>query len=141
MINQGSFHESFEREEEVTYSTDRGFGLVFAGFCSLVTAWKLWHSGAWEGWLLASITFLAFALLYPRALAPLNHLWMRFGLVLYRVVNPVILGLMFFACFMPIGLLMRALGKDPLRKRGNPETFWVVRNPHGPDSESMKNQF
>ena len=55
------------------------------------------------------------ALVYPRILAPLNRLWLKFGLLLYKVMNPLVLGLLFFVTIMPIGLVMRAIGKDFLR--------------------------
>lgn len=142
MGKQLSFHESFDREEEIAGSSDRSFGLVFAGFCGIVSAIKWWFGIAgFQWWLLAAVAFLAFAFIYPRALGPLNKLWMKFGLVLYRIINPVILALMFFVCIMPIGLLMRACGKDPLRKRAHGDTFWVARSPPGPAPESMKHQF
>ena len=55
------------------------------------------------------------AVFRPAALAPANRVWLRLGLVLYKVVNPVAMGLVFFATVVPIGLIMRVLGKDPLR--------------------------
>ena len=60
------------------------------------------------------------ALTYPRILAPLNRLWLKFGLLLYKVMNPLVLGLLFFVTIMPIGLVMRALGKDFLRLKRDP---------------------
>ena len=53
------------------------------------------------------------------------------------------LGLLFFATVTPMGLAMRALGKDPLRLRFEPElkSYWIERQPPGPAPETMKNQF
>jgi hypothetical protein len=97
----------------------------------------------WEWWLGAAVVMLAFALAWPVALAPLNRLWLRLGLVLYKVVNPVVMGLVFFTTVVPIGLLMRALGKDPLRLRRQPtaDSYWIAREPPGPEPDTMKNQF
>ena len=53
-------------------------------------------------------------------LNPLNRLWLKFGLLLYKVMNPLVLGLLFFVTIMPIGLVMRAMGKDFLRLRLDP---------------------
>jgi predicted membrane metal-binding protein len=137
-------HEDFSREEEVKAGTDRGFGLVFAGVFAIVSAISLWRSGTtWQWSLPVAAAFLTVALVYPRILAPLNRLWLKFGLLLYKVMNPLILGLLFFVTIMPIGLVMRALGKDFLRLRRDPaaKSYWIDRTPPGPPPQSMKNQF
>ncbi|MBM3650214.1 MAG: hypothetical protein FJX11_20750 [Alphaproteobacteria bacterium] len=137
-------HEDFSREEEVKAGTDRGFGLVFAGVFGIVTAISLWRSGTtWHWSLPVAVAFLAIALIYPRILAPLNRLWLKFGLLLYKVMNPLILGLLFFVTIMPIGLVMRAFGKDFLRLRRDPnaKSYWIDRQPPGPPPQSMRNQF
>ncbi len=137
-------HEDFSREEEVKAGTDRGFGLVFAGFFAIVAALSLWRGGyMWHYTLPLAALFLLVALTYPRILAPLNRLWLKFGLLLYKVMNPLVLGLLFFVTIMPIGLVMRAFGKDFLRLKRDPaaKTYWIDRAPPGPPPQSMKNQF
>ena len=57
--------------------------------------------------------FLAAALLRPAMLNPLNRLWLKFGLLLHRIVNPIIMALLFFGTVLPTGLVMRALGQGP----------------------------
>lgn len=91
-------HESMAREEKVKLGSDRSFGLVFAAVFSLVGAWQLWHQRQW-GWyaLAAGMAFLALALLVPGLLKPLNRLWFQFGLLLHKIVNPIIMGLLFSA--------------------------------------------
>ena len=63
--------------------------------------------------------------------------------LLYKIVNPVVLGLLFYVTVTPIALLMRVLGKDPLRLRRDSDaaSYWIDRTPPGPVPESMKNQF
>jgi predicted membrane metal-binding protein len=137
-------HEDFSREEEVKAGTDRGFGLVFAGFFGILCAISLWRGGtSWHWMLPVAAAFLVVALTYPKVLAPLNRLWLKFGLLLYKVMNPLILGLLFFVTIMPIGLVMRAFGKDFLRLRRDPnaKSYWIDRTPPGPPPQSMKNQF
>jgi hypothetical protein len=82
-------------------------------------------------------------LIWPAALRPLNRLWLRFGLLLYRVVNPVVMALVFYSTMVPIGLAMRLCGKDPLRLRREPDaaSYWLEREPPGPLPATMKNQF
>ena len=83
------------------------------------------------------------ALLYPAALKPLNRLWLKFGLLLHKVVNPIMMAFVFFGTVLPTGLIMRVLGKDPLRLKRQPEadSYWIDRQPPGPAPESMKDQF
>src|SRR5258708_10330257 len=106
-------HEDFSREEHVKAGTDRGFGLVFAGFFALISALSWWrgHTG-WHWTLPVAVAFLIVAYTFPRALAPLNKLWLKFGLLLYKVINPLILGLLFFITITPICLGLRMFRQD-----------------------------
>lgn len=137
-------HEDFSREEHVKAGSDRGFGFVFAGFFALVSALSWWrgHTG-WHWTLPLAAVFLAVALVYPRLLAPLNKLWLKIGLLLYKVMNPLVLGLLFFVTITPIGIVMRLFGKDFLRLRldRGAKSYWIERTPPGPPPQSMKNQF
>jgi predicted membrane metal-binding protein len=137
-------HEDFSREEEIHGSSDSGFGLVFAGVFAIVTAVSLWRGGRWWPYAIAlAVAFAGAALLRPGVLAPLNRLWMRFGLLLAKVVNPLVLGLLFFVTILPIGLIMRALGKDLLRLKldRSATSYWIAREPPGPPPPSMRNQY
>ena len=64
--------------------------------------------------------FLAVALLRPNVLSPLNRLWIKLGVLMAIIMSPIVLGLLFFLVVTPVGLLMRATGKDPLRLRQDP---------------------
>ncbi len=137
-------HEDFSRQEEITPSSDRSFGLVIASFLLIVAFWPLVHAEPVRWWALGmAAVFAVLALLWTAALAPLNKLWTKLGLLLYRIVSPIVLGLLFYLTVAPIALLMRLLGKDPLRLRRDPDqaSYWIIRTPPGPAPESMKNQF
>jgi hypothetical protein len=127
MAKPSGTHEDYARDEDLQGSSDRSFGFVFTGFCALV----------------GSAAFLAAALLAPRILGPLNRLWMKFALLLYTVMNPLTMALLFFLVVTPIGVVMRLVGKDFLRKRLEPEaaSYWLPRDPPGPAPDSMKQQF
>jgi saxitoxin biosynthesis operon SxtJ-like protein len=141
---QSATHEDFSREAELKSSSDRAFGLVVAAFF-LVLAMRPYISGRSPRiWAIAvGVAFLALAITRPRLLAPLNRVWLRLGLLIQKVMNPVVMGILFFSTVTPIGFLMRLLGKDPLRLRWEPDanSYWIVRKPAGTAPESMKHQF
>lgn len=137
-------HERLSAPAKVQGSSDRAFGIVFTVVFALIGLWPLLDGGSvnvW--WLLAAGAVLALALVRPSLLAIPNRLWTRFGLLLHSVTSPVILGLLFFVTVTPMGLAMRAFGKDPLRLRFEPDqkSYWIERRPPGPAPETMKNQF
>jgi hypothetical protein len=137
-------HEDFSRQEEIKPSSDRGFGLVVAMFFLIVGFWPLVRVEPIRWWAAGvAATFTLLALLWTAALAPLNRLWVKLGAFLYRIVSPIVMGLLFYLTVTPIALLMRLLGKDPLRLNRDPNaaSYWIDRMPAGPAPESMKNQF
>jgi hypothetical protein len=139
-----STHEDFGRRSIEKTSSDRAFGLVFTVFFALVAFWPLLHRGRLRGWALAvAVVFLLLALLRPALLHPLNRAWTRLGLLLHRIVTPVITGFIFFMVVTPIGVLHRLTAKDPLRLRfdAQADTYWIPRTPPGPDPATMVNQF
>lgn len=144
MGGTGQLHEDFGREAKVEGSSDRSFGAVFAAVFAIVGLWPLTGGGGVRIWSLGiAAAFALAALARPGLLAPLNRLWMRFGLLLHRVVSPLVMGMLFYLTVTPTGMLMRALGKDPLRLRRDPgaQSYWIERDPPGPAPETMKNQF
>jgi hypothetical protein len=142
-----SFHEDYRRAEEVKGSSDRGFGLTVGGILVLIAAVRTWlHDGygALEPVLgVVGVCLMALALVRAQSLAPLNRAWTKLGLLLFKVVNPIVLGLIYLTTIVPIGLIMRATGGDLLRLKREPSasTYWVKREPPGPAPETMIHQF
>jgi hypothetical protein len=83
------------------------------------------------------------AIIAEGVLSPLNKAWMKLGLLLSKIVTPVVMGLIFYTTVTPIGLIMRLLRKDLLRIKRDPETdtYWIQRDPPGPEPESIRRQF
>jgi hypothetical protein len=137
-------HENIRREHEVIGSSDRNFGLTFAVFFAILAGLSFWRAGErWPYWLGASAAIALVALVVPKLLAPLNKAWTKLGLLLFTVVNPIVMFVLFVITIVPIGLIRRALGHDALHLRFEPDatSYWIPRNPPGPAPESMKNQF
>jgi hypothetical protein len=139
-----TFHETTQRDAPAKTSSDRSFGVVFTAVFAIVAVWPLLHDEAIRWWSVAlAAAFLIAALAVPRILHPLNRAWTAFGLLLHKIVSPVIMGAIFFVAVTPIALLMRMLGKIPLQLRFDPKatSYWIVRTPPGPAGDTMKNQF
>ena len=137
-------HERLADRREVQSSSDRGFGIVFCILFLIIGLWPVFWGGSPRAWSLSiSGAFLAVAFIRPQLLRPLNRLWTAFGLLLHKVVNPLVMGFLFFLVVTPIGLLMRLLGKRPLELEFERDrsSYWKDRTPPGPPAEGMKNQF
>ena len=126
--------------EKTHKSSNKGFGFVFFIVFILIAFYPLLNDGSIRLWsLLVSLIFLILGLLNSKILNPLNNLWYKFGLILNKVISPLIMGIIFFLIVTPIGILMRILKKDLLNlKYNNKKTYWIEKS--GPKSK-MKNQF
>jgi hypothetical protein len=137
-------HEDFSREQQFKVSGNRAFGWVFVTVFLIIALWPLVFGGTLRWWsLIVSALVMLVTIAAPSLLTVPNRLWLRFGLLLHRIVSPVVLGIMFYLVVMPMGLLMRAFGKDFLRLRRNDsaESYWIKREPPGPQPDSMPHQF
>lgn len=137
-------HEDLDREQSIEGSSDRSFGLVFAAVFLVIACWPLLHAGPVRWWSLAvSGVFGAVAWLSPGWLSGLNRLWIKLGVFLGKVVSPIALGIVFYGVLTPTGMLMRLVGKDPLRLKRDAaaRSYWIPRDPPGPPPDSMTNQF
>ena len=93
--------------------------------------------------LVVAALFLLVALVRPETLHPLNRLWFRFGLLLNRIVSPIIMGLVFVLAVVPTGLIMRLRNRDLLRQRFDPDarSYWIEVDEDLRAKSSMRNQF
>lgn len=138
------FHEQFTRDDGVKAGSERAFGLVFAAVFALIGFWPLLSAGDIRLWaFIVAALFLAAAVLAPGVLKPLNRVWFLFGMLLHKIVSPLVMALLFFTTVTPIALLMRLMGKDPLRLTLDraAKSYWIERVPPGPSPESMRRQF
>jgi hypothetical protein len=135
------FHEDFSLNYHIVPPSDRSTGLVFAAMAMIVAG--LWYQNpqVWVPTMLIALGFLLLSLVAPRMLGPLKLLWFRLSMLLYRIVNPVLMLLLYLLTIVPAGLIMQQL-RDPLRAKRQPdhETYWVEDTPDA-SSSSMKNQF
>src|ERR1700730_8516750 len=108
-----STNEPIVSYRKVAAGSERNFGFVFAAVFAIVGLLPWWHSNPIRLWALGvAVVLVAVAWLAPWVLAPFNRLWFRLGLVLHHVVNPIVMALLFYGAVVPMGLLLKARGKD-----------------------------
>lgn len=125
--------------------SERSFGLLFTVIFAGVGVYgffKGWAQGTAIAFFVAGFSFGLITILAPRFLAPLNKAWFQLGQLLGRIINPIVLSIIFFGLLTPVALITRLFGRDALKLRPRTcSSYWVERNPPGPASDSFKNQF
>ena len=106
--------------------------------------------GWYRGWPQRALTVLIIlslvsgliAFFMSHLLAPLNRAWFRLGLLLGRLVNPLVLAILFFGLITPIALLARLFGRDELRLRFRADdSYWIPRDTTRPAAEYFSQHF
>ncbi len=126
--------------DDIKISSNRSFGIVFFTVFLLIALYPLIFGGEIRIWSISiSLIFLILGLLNSNVLTPLNKIWFKFGIVLGKMISPIVMGVIFFLVVTPIAITMRLLRKDLLNLKYNREkSYWIEKN--GPKSK-MKNQF
>jgi hypothetical protein len=143
-ILQQNHHELGQAHSEAKSSGDRSFGMVFAVVFLLITLRSFWHgTSIWPIYAVIAAGFAGVGLFRPALLAPLNRIWTKLGVLLGKIVSPIVLGALFFLVITPAAMILRWMGSDLLNLRRDPKTtsYWLVRNPPGPVPESINDQF
>ena len=125
----------------VEESSPKSFGIVFSIVFLIVSLYPLTNFKGISIWaLIVSIIFLLLAFLAPKILTLPNKLWFKFGILLGSIISPIVMAFVYFTTVLPIGLILRLLGKDILNQKldKKSKSYWIERKePIG----SMKNQF
>ena len=144
MNKKTNFHESLSRNSEIKVGSNKAFGLLFSVVFTLIAAWPLFYGEPPRFWASAfAITFFIVSIFFHTLLKPLNIIWFKFGLFLHKIINPLVMGMLFLTTIIPIGLIMRIVGYDPLKKDFDKKsiTYWIPREPAAPKPDTMINQF
>jgi len=121
-------------------SSNKNFGIVFFLVFLIIAIYPMINGNNLNLWALTiSLFFLILGLINSKLLTPLNKLWFKFGILLGKIVSPLVMVIIFFLVVTPIAIIMRTLGKDLLNLKFNQnKSYWIERS--GPKSK-MKNQF
>ena len=102
--------------------TLRNFGLITGAIVlvlfGLFLPWVFSHKLPYWPWVLTGILW-GLAMLSPLALTHVYRIWMRIGNCLGWINSRIILGIMFYVIFLPSGIIMKLLGKDPMTRSLN----------------------
>ena len=104
----------------IKISSNKSFGIVFFVVFLLIGLYPIIHDENIRIWsLIISCIFLVLGFLNSSILTPLNLLWFKFGILLGKLISPIIMGFVFFLVVTPIGLIMRLFKKDLLKLKKN----------------------
>ena len=147
MSQNTSLHENYRDEEPTEAGSDRAFGCTVGSILMLIGATKAFVAGAISP--VVCLIFVSGSLLFllgivaPWRLSTLNRVWLKVGTVIAKVVNPIILALLFFLVVTPMAFFMRIVGKRPLRLAADrtAATYWIEREPLAGGASTMRRQF
>ena len=146
MSENFSPHEHYRDEEPTEAGSDRAFGCTVGSVLMVIGATKAFVAEA-----VPPAAFLIFAsgglllvlgIFAPSRLSKLNKIWLKIGAAIAKVVNPIMLTVLFFLLITPMAVVLRILGKRPLHlspDRTAP-TYWIEREPPA-GGGSMRRQF
>lgn len=140
-----NFHETFIEHEDLQGPTNKNFGFTVGGIFAIIGLIKsFFFSLSWFAilFLLIGIGLIVTTVIKPTCLTPLNNAWMKLAAILFHIVNPIIMLLLFAIAFIPFGFIMKLIGYDPMRRRPDKcaKTYWI-KKPKSELPEPMKYQF
>ena len=115
------------------------FGVLFFIFFLIIGLYPLKSGGNTRVWsIVLSLVFLIITIIKPNLFTFLNKLWIKFGLLLGKIISPIIMGLVFFLVVTPVGIFLKILKKDVMGLKIGASSYWINREDK---VQSMKKQF
>ena len=108
--------------------------LVFFWFEKQTAGTVLWGIGG---------GMLVLGLPFPLLLWPVERAWFYFAFALGWLNMRILLTAVFYVLFVPVGLFMKLIGRDPLERKidKSAETYWKERERTPVDPESYERQY
>ncbi len=128
---------------ETNLPSNQKFGLFFSTIFFILSIYFYLNNKVLAMYLVVILAIVLLSITFIKAeiLLPLNKLWMKFGLLLGKIISPIVLGTIFFTIFMPIGILFRLIGRDQLSLKLNKKFSYWVKKETTSRNEPFKNQF
>jgi len=124
---------NIKRKDNIT------FGILFFILFLIIGLYPLKSEGLIRIWsVVLSLVFLIITIIRPNLFTFINKLWIQFGILLGKIISPIVMGLVFFFVVTPIGILVRIFKKDVMGLKRGANTYWINRENK---LQSMKKQF
>jgi hypothetical protein len=115
------------------------FGILFFILFLIIGFYPLKSDGVVRVWsIFLSLVFIIVTIIKPNLLTFLNKLWIKFGILLGKIISPIVLSLIFLFVVTPTGMLIRILKKDVMGLKREKSSYWINREDK---LQSMKKQF
>jgi hypothetical protein len=115
------------------------FGILFFIFFLIIGLYPLKSGGVIRVWsVVLSLVFLIITIIRPNLFTFLNKLWIKFGILLGKMMSPIIMGFVFFFVVTPIGIFVRIFKKDVMGLKRGVSSYWINKEDK---IQSMKKQF
>jgi hypothetical protein len=124
---------------KITKKNNIIFGILFFILLFIIGLQPLKSGGVIRIWsIMLSLIFLLITIIRPNLFTNLNRLWIKFGMLLGKIISPIVMGLVFFFVVTPIGILVRIFKKDVMSLKIGAPSYWINREDK---IQSMKKQF
>jgi hypothetical protein len=115
------------------------FGILFFVFFLIIGIYPLISNEPIRIWsIIVSLVFLTVTIIKPNLFTFLNKLWIKFGILLGKIISLIVMGLIFFFAVTPIGIFVKILKKDVMSLKRGASSYWITREDK---IHSMKKQF
>ena len=123
--------------------SNKSFGILFSSVFGSISIYAYINNNLIMAVILAVFTsiLIFITMISPKVLVTANRLWMNFGLLLGRLISPIVIGVIFFILITPVAILLRLTGRDILKIKRPLKTNWVGRQHSVPSKNSFKKQF
>lgn len=122
----------------------RKFGITVGIVVGLIGGLLLWKDReSYPYFLTISVFLIVSGILFPKVLLPLQRVWMTIAVIMGWFMTRVILSILFYLVFTPIGLIARLMGKEFLELKIDKrrESYWIYRKEKPYDRRDYERQF
>ena len=124
---------NIKRKDNIT------FGILFFIFFLIIGLYPLKSDEVIRVWsVVLSLVLLIITIIKPNLFIFFNKFWIKFGILLGKIISPIVMGLVFFFVVTPIGILVRVLKKDVMGLKRGASSYWINRVDK---VQTMKKQF
>ena len=128
-----------KQEIKIKKKNNITFGILFFFFFLIIGLYPLKSDEAIRVWsVVLSLVLLIITITKPNLFTFLNKFWIKFGILLGKIISPIVMGLVFFFVVTPIGVLVRVLKKDVMGLKRGASSYWINRENK---IQTMKKQF